>query len=125
MQDVSAAEAVAPFCYHVKEWIGAFAAALDGLEGGELGYSLSHSFGAVFDNPELIAAWVVGDGEAEIGSLAAAWHSNKFLNPATDRVVLPIPHPNGYKISNPAILARIEHDELDHLPEAATQGQTR
>jgi len=84
-------------------------------EGGELGYSLSHSFGAVFDNPELIVACVVGDGEAETGPLATAWHSNKFLNPATDGAVLPILHLNGYKISNPTILARIEHDELEQL----------
>jgi len=84
-------------------------------EGGELGYSLSHAFGAVFDNPDLIAACVVGDGEAETGPLATAWHSNKFLNPKTDGVVLPILHLNGYKISNPTILARIEHDELEQL----------
>src|SRR3569833_2239838 len=84
-------------------------------EGGELGYSLSHAFGAVFDNPDLIAACVVGDGEAETGPLATAWHSNKFLNPLTDGVVLPILHLNGYKISNPTILARIPHHELDHL----------
>ena len=77
-------------------------------EGGELGYSLSHSFGAVFDNPDLIVACVVGDGEAETGPLATAWHSNKFLNPATDGAVLPILHLNGYKISNPTVLARIE-----------------
>lgn len=84
-------------------------------EGGELGYSLSHSFGAVFDNPDLIAACIVGDGEAETGPLATAWHSNKFLNPKTDGAVLPILHLNGYKISNPTILARIEHDELEQL----------
>ena len=84
-------------------------------EGGELGYSLSHSFGAVFDNPGLIAACIVGDGEAETGPLATAWHSNKFLNPITDGAVLPILHLNGYKISNPTILARIEHDELEQL----------
>jgi xylulose-5-phosphate/fructose-6-phosphate phosphoketolase len=84
-------------------------------EGGELGYSLSHAFGAVFDNPNLIVACVVGDGEAETGPLATAWHSNKFLNPATDGVVLPILHLNGYKISNPTILARIPHDELEQL----------
>ncbi len=84
-------------------------------EGGELGYSLSHSFGAVFDNPDLIVACVVGDGEAETGPLATAWHSNKFLNPATDGAVLPILHLNGYKISNPTILARIEHEELEQL----------
>lgn len=84
-------------------------------EGGELGYSLSHAFGAVFDNPDLIAACVVGDGEAETGPLATAWHSNKFLNPKTDGAVLPILHLNGYKISNPTILARIEREELDQL----------
>jgi xylulose-5-phosphate/fructose-6-phosphate phosphoketolase len=84
-------------------------------EGGELGYSLSHAFGAVFDNPELIAACVIGDGEAETGPLATAWHSNKFLNPVTDGAVLPILHLNGYKIANPAVLARITHEELDQL----------
>ncbi|MHB8636700.1 MAG: phosphoketolase family protein [Fimbriimonadaceae bacterium] len=84
-------------------------------EGGELGYSLSHAFGAVFDNPSLIAATVVGDGEAETGPLATAWHSNKFLNPATDGAVLPILHLNGYKISNPTILARISREELEGL----------
>ena len=84
-------------------------------EGGELGYSLSHSFGAVFDNPGLIVACVVGDGEAETGPLATAWHSNKFLNPVTDGAVLPILHLNGYKISNPTILARISHEELEQL----------
>ncbi|QDT12710.1 phosphoketolase [Planctomycetes bacterium K23_9] len=84
-------------------------------EGGELGYSLSHSFGAVFDNPDLIVACVVGDGEAETGPLATAWHSNKFLNPASDGAVLPILHLNGYKIANPTVLARIEHEELDQL----------
>ena len=84
-------------------------------EGGELGYSLSHAFGAVFDNPDLIAVCVVGDGEAETGPLATAWHSNKFLNPQTDGVVLPILHLNGYKISNPTVLARIEHEELEQL----------
>ncbi len=84
-------------------------------EGGELGYSLSHSFGAVFDNPDLIVACVVGDGEAETGPLATAWHSNKFLDPITDGAVLPILHLNGYKISNPTILARIEHEELEQL----------
>ena len=84
-------------------------------EGGELGYSLSHAFGAVFDNPELICACVVGDGEAETGPLATAWHSNKFLNPQTDGVVLPILHLNGYKISNPTVLARIEPEELEAL----------
>ncbi len=84
-------------------------------EGGELGYSLSHAFGAVFDNPDLIATCVVGDGEAETGPLATAWHSNKFLNPKTDGAVLPILHLNGYKISNPTLLARIEHEELEQL----------
>src|ERR1700742_866817 len=84
-------------------------------EGGELGYSLSHSFGAVFDNPDLIVACVVGDGEAETGPLATAWHSNKFLNPVTDGVVLPILHLNGYKISNPTIFARITHEEQEQF----------
>ena len=84
-------------------------------EGGELGYSLSHSFGAVFDNPELIVACVVGDGEAETGPLATAWHSNKFLDPTTDGAVLPILHLNGYKISNPTILARITRAELEQF----------
>lgn len=84
-------------------------------EGGELGYSLSHAFGAVFDNPSLITACVVGDGEAETGPLATAWHSNKFLNPVQDGVVLPILHLNGYKIANPTILARIPHEELEQL----------
>ncbi len=84
-------------------------------EGGELGYSLSHAFGAVFDNPGLIAACVVGDGEAETGPLATAWHSNKFLNPVTDGVVLPILHLNGYKIANPTVLARISREELEQL----------
>jgi len=82
-------------------------------EGGELGYSLSHAFGAVFDNPGLIAACVVGDGEAETGPLATAWHSNKLLDPVTDGAVLPILHLNGFKISNPTILARIEPEELE------------
>ena len=84
-------------------------------EGGELGDSLSHAFGAVFDNPDLIAACVVGDGEAETGPLATAWHSNKFLNPITDGAVLPILHLNGFKIANPTMLARISHDELEGL----------
>jgi xylulose-5-phosphate/fructose-6-phosphate phosphoketolase len=84
-------------------------------EGGELGYSLSHSFGAVLDDPDFIVACVVGDGEAETGPLATAWHSNKFLNPVTDGAVLPILHLNGYKISNPTILARITHEELEQL----------
>ncbi|MDJ0313598.1 phosphoketolase family protein [Arthrobacter sp. H35-D1] len=82
-------------------------------EGGELGYSLSHAFGAVFDNPGLVVACVVGDGEAETGPLATSWQSTKFLNPASDGAVLPILHLNGYKISNPTLLARIEHEELD------------
>lgn len=84
-------------------------------EGGELGYAVSHAYGAVLDNPDLIAACVVGDGEAETGPLAAAWHSNKFLNPVTDGAVLPILHLNGYKIANPTIFARMSHDELCHL----------
>jgi xylulose-5-phosphate/fructose-6-phosphate phosphoketolase len=84
-------------------------------EGGELGYSLSHSFGAVFDNPELIVACVIGDGEAETGPLATAWHSNKFLNAASDGAVLPILHLNGYKIANPTLLARITREELEQL----------
>jgi xylulose-5-phosphate/fructose-6-phosphate phosphoketolase len=84
-------------------------------EGGELGYSLSHAFGSVMDNPGLITACVVGDGEAETGPLATAWHSNKFLNPVTDGAVLPILHLNGYKIANPTILARISHQELEQL----------
>ena len=84
-------------------------------EGGELGYSLSHAFGAVFDNPSLLVACVIGDGEAETGPLATAWHSNKFLNPATDGAVLPILHLNGYKIANPTVLARISREELDQL----------
>jgi len=84
-------------------------------EGGELGYSLSHAFGAALDNPGLIVACVVGDGEAETGALATAWHSNKFINPARDGAVLPILSLNGYKIANPAILARISHEELEAL----------
>jgi xylulose-5-phosphate/fructose-6-phosphate phosphoketolase len=84
-------------------------------EGGELGYSLSHAFGAVFDNPALVVACVVGDGEAETGPLATSWHSNKFLNPQSDGAVLPILHLNGYKIANPAILARISREELQQL----------
>ncbi len=84
-------------------------------EGGELGYSLSHAFGAAFDNPELIVACIIGDGEAETGPLATAWQSNKFLDPITDGAVLPILHLNGYKISNPTILARIGHDELEQF----------
>jgi xylulose-5-phosphate/fructose-6-phosphate phosphoketolase len=84
-------------------------------EGGELGYSLAHATGAVFDNPELLVACVIGDGEAETGPLATAWHSNKFLDPARDGAVLPILHLNGYKIANPTILARIPREELDQL----------
>jgi xylulose-5-phosphate/fructose-6-phosphate phosphoketolase len=84
-------------------------------EGGELGYSLSHAFGAVFDNPGLTVACVIGDGEAETGPLATAWHSNKFLNPASDGAVLPILHLNGWKIANPTLLARISREELDQL----------
>jgi len=84
-------------------------------EGGELGYALSHAFGAAFDNPNLIVAAVVGDGEAETGPLATSWHSNKFLNPATDGAVLPILHLNGYKIASPCVLARISHEELEQL----------
>ena len=84
-------------------------------EGGELGYALAHAYGAAFDNPDLLVACVVGDGEAETGPLAAAWHSNKFLNPATDGAVLPILHLNGYKIANPTVLARIPHAELESL----------
>jgi len=84
-------------------------------EGGELGYSLSHAFGAAFDNPDLLVAVVVGDGEAETGPLATSWHSNKFLSPARDGAVLPILHLNGYKINNPTILSRISHEELEGL----------
>jgi xylulose-5-phosphate/fructose-6-phosphate phosphoketolase len=84
-------------------------------EGGELGYSLSHAFGAAFDNPDLVVACIIGDGEAETGPLATAWHSNKFLDPITDGAVLPILHLNGYKISNPTVLARIEHEELEQF----------
>jgi xylulose-5-phosphate/fructose-6-phosphate phosphoketolase len=84
-------------------------------EGGELGYALSHAYGAAFDNPDLVVACVVGDGEAETGPLATSWHSNKFLNPARDGAVLPILHLNGYKIANPTLLARISHDELESL----------
>ena len=82
-------------------------------EGGELGYSIAHAFGSVFDNPDLITTCIVGDGEAETGPLATAWHSNKFLNPVTDGAVLPILHLNGYKISNPTIFSRISHDEIE------------
>lgn len=84
-------------------------------EGGELGYSLSHAYGVAFDNPDLIVAAVIGDGEAETGPLAASWHSNKFLNPIRDGAVLPILHLNGYKIANPTLLARISHEELENL----------
>ena len=84
-------------------------------EGGELGYSLAHAYGAAFDNPDLLVACVIGDGEAETGPLATAWHSNKFLNPATDGAVLPILHLNGYKIANPTILSRIDRAELESL----------
>ena len=84
-------------------------------EGGELGYALSHAYGAAFDNPDLIVACVVGDGEAETGPLATSWHSNKFLNPVTDGAVLPILHLNGYKIANPTLLARISHEEVEQL----------
>ncbi len=86
-------------------------------EGGELGYALSHAYGAAFDNPDLLVACVVGDGEAETGPLATSWHSNKFLNPVTDGAVLPILHLNGWKIANPTVLARIPHDELTALME--------
>src|SRR5437868_757267 len=84
-------------------------------EGGELGYSLAHACGAVFDNPDLLACCVIGDGEAETGALATSWHSNKFLNPARDGAVLPILHLNGYKIAGPTVLARIPHEELASL----------
>ena len=84
-------------------------------EGGELGYSLVHAYGAAFDNPDLLVACVIGDGEAETGPLATSWHANKFLNPARDGAVLPILHLNGYKIANPTVLARIPHDELESL----------
>ena len=84
-------------------------------EGGELGYSISHAFGAAFDNPELLVAVVVGDGESETGPLATSWHSNKFLSPVRDGAVLPILHLNGYKINNPTLLSRISHDELEKL----------
>src|SRR5580658_3512894 len=84
-------------------------------EGGELGYSLVHAYGAAFDNPDLIAACVIGDGESETGPLAGSWHSNKFLDPARDGAVLPILHLNGYKIANPTVPARIPHAELESL----------
>jgi xylulose-5-phosphate/fructose-6-phosphate phosphoketolase len=87
-------------------------------EGGELGYALSHAYGAAFDNPDLLVACVVGDGEAETGPLATSWHSNKFLNPARDGAVLPILHLNGYKIAGPTVLARIPHDELERCSAA-------
>src|ERR1041385_4345519 len=86
-------------------------------EGGELGYVLAHAFGAAFDNPDLIVAAVVGDGEAETGPLATGWHGNKFLNPVRDGAVLPILHLNGYKIANPCYLARIPHEELQKFLE--------
>src|SRR5579862_3994964 len=86
-------------------------------EGGELGYSLAHAYGAAFDNPDLLVACVIGDGESESGPLAASWHSNKFLNPVTDGAVLPILHLNGYKIANPTVLARIGDEELTSLLE--------
>src|SRR6201985_1469512 len=84
-------------------------------EGGELGYSLSHAFGAAFDNPDLVVAVVVGDGESETGPLATSWHSNKFLSPVRDGAVLPILHLNGYKIANPTLLSRITAEELESL----------
>src|SRR3954447_10816392 len=84
-------------------------------EGGELGYSVSHAFGAAFDNPDLVVAVVAGDGEAETGPLSTSWHSTKFLNPIRDGAVLPILHLNGYKINNPTLLARISHEELEDL----------
>jgi xylulose-5-phosphate/fructose-6-phosphate phosphoketolase len=84
-------------------------------EGGELGYSLTHAYGAAFDNPDLIVSCVVGDGEAETGPLATSWHSNKFLNPARDGAVLPILHLNGYKIANPTVLSRLKPHELESL----------
>src|SRR5476649_828806 len=84
-------------------------------EGGELGYSLAHAYGAAYDNPDLIVACIIGDGEAETGALATSWHSNKFLNPARDGAVLPILHLNGFKIANPTVLARISRTELTDL----------
>ncbi|MGA9380398.1 MAG: phosphoketolase, partial [Phormidium sp.] len=84
-------------------------------EGGELGYSISHAYGAAFDNPDLIVTVLVGDGESETGPLATSWHSNKFINPVRDGAVLPILHLNGYKINNPTIPARISHEELENL----------
>ena len=93
-------------------------------EGGELGYALAHAFGAAFDNPDLVVACVVGDGEAETGPLATSWHSNKFLDPRTDGAVLPILHLNGYKIANPTVLARIPEDELRALLGATAGGRS-
>ena len=93
-------------------------------EGGELGYSLSHAFGAAFDNPGLIVACVIGDGEAETGPLAASWQSNKFLNPVSDGAVLPILHLNGYKISNPAVLARLEDGGACPVPAGLRLGSS-
>ena len=84
-------------------------------EGGELGYSVSHAFGAAYDNPDLLVTVMVGDGEAETGPLATSWHSNKFLNPIRDGAVLPVLHLNGYKINNPTLLSRISHEELEDL----------
>src|SRR5437588_1712618 len=84
-------------------------------EGGELGYSISHAFGAAFDNPDLLVTVAVGDGESETGPLATSWHANKFLNPVRDGAVLPILHLNGYKINNPTLLSRISREELGHL----------
>jgi xylulose-5-phosphate/fructose-6-phosphate phosphoketolase len=84
-------------------------------EGGELGYSISHAYGTVYDNPDLVTLVMVGDGEAETGPLATSWHSNKFLNPITDGAVLPVLHLNGYKINNPTLLARISNEELEAL----------
>ena len=84
-------------------------------EGGELGYSISHAYGTVYDHPDLITLVMVGDGESETGPLATSWHSNKFLNPITDGAVLPVLHLNGYKINNPTLLARISHEELESL----------
>ena len=93
-------------------------------EGGELGYSLSHAFGAVFDNPDLIAACVIGDGEAETGPLATSWHSNKFLNPKNDGVVLPILHRNGYKIANPTIFGRMTPMQKQMVIKALKENNT-
>ena len=93
-------------------------------EGGELGYSLGHAYGAALDNPDLLVACVIGDGEAETGPLAASWHANKFLDPATDGAVLPILHLNGWKIANPTVLARIGDDELGALLRATATGRS-